>query len=208
MSLIASDKGNFSPVPAGNHPAICYQVVDFGVQRGGKFPAPKHQIRINWEIPSERIVINGEDLPRAIGRTFTLSLNAKANLGKALESWRGKPFTAEERVAFDVKRLLGAAAMVNVVHVQSNGKTYANVSSISPLPKMLQSSIGKPENPMVYWEIEQIAETGTITDKIPEWMRDVIKQSDEWKAFVGDHIDESGPAPREAVSSDESEVPF
>ncbi|GAG46718.1 unnamed protein product, partial [marine sediment metagenome] len=35
-----------------------------------------------WEIPAERIEIEGKDLPRAISKKYRVSLHKKANLTK------------------------------------------------------------------------------------------------------------------------------
>jgi len=191
MSLIAKNKGGgFDPVPAGNHAAMCYSVVDLGTQENKTFGGMNHEVLITWEIPDLRIEIERDgkrlDLPRAISRRFTISLHERSNLRRALESWRGKPFTDAQLEGFDLRCLVGASCLLNVVHVGSGGKTYANVSTVTPLPKMMASAMPeKPENPMVYWEIEQLDGGGEIDARIPEWVRNKIKESDEYRAMSG-----------------------
>ena len=56
------------------------------------------------------------DRPAAISKEFTLSLHERANLRRVLISWRGRQFTAEELGGFELANVLGANAMLNVVH--------------------------------------------------------------------------------------------
>ena len=93
-----SGAGDFEPVAAGTHIAICDMVVYLGVQPGsGMYPKPKPQVFIRFELPNERIdfekdvkKMNG---PAVIGKRYTASMNEKATLRKDLEGWRGKSFT-------------------------------------------------------------------------------------------------------------------
>ena len=145
-----TSNANLNRVPAGNHIARCFSVIDMGTQRttGQYGEKDQHRIRIAWEIFGEddeglplTIDIDGQELPLTINKAYTLSLHEKAALRKDLASWRGKDFTEEELQGFDVSKLLGVYCMVNVVTTESNGKTYSNVSSITPLHK----SMVKPE---------------------------------------------------------------
>src|ERR1700743_3838249 len=97
MAIMATDSGgggDFSPVPAGTHFAVCDQVVDLGKQRivsqmyGESI---KHQVYIRWQIPAERVEWEFEgqkkEGPAVIGKTYTVSLGDKANLRKDLQAW-------------------------------------------------------------------------------------------------------------------------
>src|SRR5690349_18426253 len=139
MAILATDTGgggDFTPVPAGTHFAVCDQVVDLGKQRivsqmyGESI---KHQVYIRWQIPAERVEweVDGakKEGPAVIGKTYTVSLGDKANLRKDLQAWRGKPFTPDELRGFDIAKLLGVPATITVTHTEKDGKTYANVAS-------------------------------------------------------------------------------
>jgi len=148
MANIATDTGggDFKPVPPGNHVGICSMVVGLGMQRiqSAMFgESVKRQIYVAWELPHEPITWTDKDGnertgPMRIGRTYTMSLHENAALRHDLESWRGKPFTEEERKGFDINKLAGVPAMVNVTHEERNGKTYANVTAVTPLPKGME----------------------------------------------------------------------
>jgi hypothetical protein len=131
----AGDNKEFTPAPAGLHQAVCVDVVDMGILEvtyAGK-SKKQHKVRVVWQIdePME------DGKPFIIQKRYTLSLFEKAALRKDLESWRGKPFSQEEEAAFDLERLLGVNCFLNVIHVQKDGKTYANVAGVVPLKKGL-----------------------------------------------------------------------
>lgn len=182
MAIIATDTGgggDFSPMPAGNHVAICGMVVDLGQQRtvsqmyGEKV---KHQVYIRWEVPDETIEWEDRDGnkqtgPRVIGKTYTVSLHENANLRGDLESWRGRRFTPEELQGFDISKLLGAPCMVNVTQVEKNGKTYANVEAVTPLPKSLRDNPPTAGGPAVLHD-----EDNNAYDALPEWLQRKIDE--------------------------------
>ena len=180
MSLIisASGGGNFperKPLEAGAYAAVCDMIVDLGVQPspGGQF-APKRTLMVRFQIPSERVEItkNGEtkSLPAVISRTLGLSLNEKATLRQLLQSWRGKAFTSEELKRFDLANVLGKPAFINVTHSVKGEKTYANLTSIMPLPKGMPAPTLEGEA-LIY---STDAPDPAVFDKLPEWVQDKI----------------------------------
>lgn len=184
MAIIAKNKGgtDFDPMPAGNQHAVCYGVYDIGTQPSNnpKF-RDKRQVVFTWEVPIHRIDIekdgHKQNLPRAISRTFTLSLSEKSNLRPFLNSWRGRAFTEAELDGFDVSKVMGANALLNIIHETKDGKTYANVSSISPImPSMAKL---KPENPGVVFSLDD-HKAAELPAFIPDWIKAKIMQSREW----------------------------
>ncbi len=143
MAIIATagaDSANYTPAPEGVHQAVCVDVIDKGMVEtkgfDGKPPKKKHMVSIAWQIDELR-----DDGKRyVVHRRYTLSLNEKATLRKDLESWRGKKFSREEEMGFDVEKLIGVNCMLNIQHNQSGEKTYANVVSVMPLHKSLAST--------------------------------------------------------------------
>ncbi len=53
-----------------------------------------------------------------------------------MESWRGKPFTAQEEKQFDIESVLGANCQLSITHNMTDEATYANVSAVVPANKM------------------------------------------------------------------------
>jgi hypothetical protein len=191
MALIARNSGgDIAPLSAETHHGVCYSIVDIGTQPSNnpKFRA-KHQVIISWEIPNERIdlEVNGEmkNLPRAISKTLTLSLSPKSTMRPLLESWRGRPFTEAELDGFDLKNILGANALVSVVHTPpKDGKVYANVASVAKLMKGM--AVMKGELPQMFFDMDTIKGKFSLPPSIPDWIKAKIMQSEEWNARMGD----------------------
>jgi hypothetical protein len=180
MSLIISETGGGKyperkPLEAGAYAAVCDMIVDLGVQPspGGQF-APKRTLMVRFQIPSERVEItkNGEtkSLPAVISRTLGLSLNEKATLRQLLQSWRGKAFTPEELKKFDLANVLGKPAFINITHSVKGDKTYANLTSIMPLPKGMPAPTLEGEALIYSTDTPDAA----VFDKLPEWVQDKI----------------------------------
>lgn len=135
MAIIAkAENKNFVPCPAGLQHAVCCDVVDQGVIESvyqGK-TRKQHKVQLRWlteEIDPDR------NQAYLVTRRYTLSLDKKASLRKDLESWRGKPFTDQQLLGFDLELLIGVNCQLAVIHNERDGETYANVSTIVPLGK-------------------------------------------------------------------------
>lgn len=178
MGLTAKDKGgrDFEPVEEGLHHAICYGVIDIGTQFNSKFGKWVHQCYITFELPEQRIKIDGRDMPRAISKKFTVSLHEKAELRKYLQTWRGKAFSQEELQGFDIKNLIGVNCFIQIIHSQKNDKTFANIAGIIPLPKGTVKR--ELENERVYFSFED--GMVNIPANTPGWIADQIKSAKEW----------------------------
>lgn len=188
MAIIATNSGgggDFKPVPPGNHRGVCSMIVDLGNQRIQSQmygESVKHQVYLAWELPDEPITWTDKEGvertgPMRIGKTYTLSTHENANLRRDLESWRGKPFTEAEAEAFDVANLSGVAALINVAHkAGGNGKTYANVVAVTPLPKGMERPACN-DGALVY----DADNTGSW-DHLPEWLQKKIQEQITQKA--------------------------
>lgn len=136
MAIIATagESKNFTPAPAGVHQAVCVDVIDQGWHPNPfKEGATQHKIDLAWQIDELR-----DDMKRfVLYKRYTLSLHEKATLRHDLESWRGRAFTLDELLGFDVETVIGANGLINVQHKTSADGTriYANVVSVMPLLK-------------------------------------------------------------------------
>jgi hypothetical protein len=135
MSLVASanSASSFEICPEGVHIGRCNRIIDLGTQSWEFKGAPKsgRKIIIGWETPTVTTV---EGKAHTLINKYTLSLGENATLRKDLQSWRGRAFTPVELEGFELTNLLNAPCMLNVVHQKKGEKTYANISSIIPLP--------------------------------------------------------------------------
>jgi hypothetical protein len=167
MSIIAKAKGNI-PAPAGSHSAVCIKVIDLGMQDHPEYGANR-KCYLEFELPDELMEDTGK--PFAIGRRFTLSLSSKSALREVLENWRGRPFTATELQGFQLDKLVGIPALVTIQHRQNGEKTYANLTSVAPLPKGMKKP--KQVNPSLVYACDQ-GEDDTF-EQLPEWLQNVIR---------------------------------
>jgi len=136
MPIIATagDSKSYTPAPEGTHQAVCVDVIDIGLKPNQyREGAQQHKIDIAWQIDETR----DDGKRHVLYKRYTLSLNEKATLRHDLESWRGKPFTRDEEMGFDVESVIGANCLINVQHKKAadGSKTFANVVSVMPLIK-------------------------------------------------------------------------
>lgn len=165
--------GNFERTPEGTHVARCISIVDMGVQTSTFSGEEKsaHKVHVAFELSYER---TSDNKPMIVSKRYTVSLHEKASLRKDLEAWRGKSFTKEELDAFDLAKLIGVACMVTVKHSTPPGsdKTYANIASISGLPRGMEQPPKPETDPLVF----------TLSDPwnreaVPEWLATKINWS-------------------------------
>ena len=105
-------------------------------------------------------------------KKYTLSLGEQANLRKDLESWRGKPFSAEELAGgFDLEHLYGINCLLGIQHEQNadGTKTYANITAILPPQKGMEKMIPVRANtdPAPKWVQEKAAQAVKDNDEVP-----------------------------------------
>lgn len=193
MAFIATDSGgggNFKRVPPGAYIGRCYSLIDLGTQltTGQYGEKMQHKIKIGWELFGEdeqgqplTIEIDGKDMPLTISKSYTVSLHEKAGLRKDLAAWRGKDFTDDEAKAFDVSKLLGAYCMVNVTSSESNGKTYSNVSGLTPIPGALKNAKPAPVHELVKFDLDD--PDMEVFSTFHEKLQEAIKKSPEWAQF-------------------------
>lgn len=190
MKYPVSGGGDFVKAPEGTHLAVCTLIADVGLQPGsGAFPDPKQKVYVRWELPGERIEIDGKDLPQIIYNNYTASMSPKANLRKTAESWRGKAMTDQEAELFDIRNLLGKTCMLQVVH-SPDGK-YANVKNVMAPPKGTKPL--KPEGPVVYYGTDDDAAFA----ELPKFLREKVEnQLDPAVAKPPPPLNQPAPRPQ------------
>jgi len=186
--IIKENKGSsIEPIPAGISQAVFAQVIDLGTHEvkvpNSKDTTQARKLLIVWELPFETYQSEQGERRRRIQKRYTASFHKKASLRAMLESARGKPFAeAELKAGFDISKVIGVNCQLNIVHASVDGKTYANINGVVPLGKGMgpQSLEGHP----LLFDIPEVGDI-ELPDALPEWIKDVIKDSDEWKARHG-----------------------
>ena len=177
MPLIAhkpADGGDYEKTPEGNHVARCYSVIDLGEHEQvwqSESKGYKRRVRIAFELPLE---LMQDGRPFSASKEYVLSLHEKASLRKDLESWRGRSFTETELAGFDILKLLGVPCMINVLHQlnEHNGKTYANITAITPLPKGFE--VPPQVNKTVQFSLDDA--TDAEFDALPDYVQKRINR--------------------------------
>jgi len=176
VMMTASNDKEFEQPPQGNHVAVCYRVIDLGTQtttfNGEEKTA--HKIMLGWELVDEMME---DGKPFSVNNRYTLSGHPKATLRKTLESWRGRPYRDDE-LPFDTAKLLGQPCMINVTHTTKDGKTYANVAAVTPIPKNM--TVPLIVNDMVHFDLSDFRQE--VFDSFSEGLKKTIAGSPEYKA--------------------------
>lgn len=211
MPIIAENKGNgnYEPIPAGNYVARCYQMIHIGTVTETIMGVEKklNKVRLTFELPTETKVFkeeNGEQ-PHVISKEFTLSMHEKSTLRKYLESWRGKGFTELEAERFDITVLCGKPCMLNIIHnvSKNTGKTYADISSISAMPKGLQCPPQVNENSILSYDDFDHEKF----EALPDFIKEKVKASEEYQNMMNAYA-EIEKRKNEPVEEEENELPF
>jgi hypothetical protein len=182
---------------AGSYLGRCISVIDLGTQTTTWEGQTKqqHKVILNFELFGEdsQGVLEIDSKPLAVYKRYTLSNHEKSTLMVDLKSWKGK----EVELPLDLNKLLGQFAMVNVIHNEYQGKTYANIGGLSQVPTVLAKA-GFPKGfnePFLF----DLSKHPVNFDKVWAWQQEMIKKSAEWV---------NTEAKREATTLVDDDVPF
>jgi len=218
MSLTISateSKGGDRQLPeAGATIGVCFSIVDKGTQKtnwdGEEKWTPK--VRLSFELPEQTIegevTENGKTTkvtkPMIVSMELTRSLGERATLRKHLETWRGQAFTSKELASFNLKNLLGKAAMLTLVNKTSQaGREYCSIQGLAKLPKSVKAPT-TTENKQVFYEIEE--GTGGAFSELPEWLQKSILESKELSGAASAPQGKAAPVDNKDV--DGNTMPF
>lgn len=188
MLLPRPNEKEFETAPAGTFAARCYRFVDLGTQPKEYMGATsyKRMVGISWELPDE---LMKDQRPFSIYQKYVWSMSEKSTLRKHLESWRGLKFQESDfgEGGFDTKKLIGVPCMLSIVHNTKGDKTYANIASVSKLPKGFECP--PAVNETLYFSLDEFNQT--VFDKLSQGMREAIMRSPEYvqlkKPLVAEH---------------------
>jgi hypothetical protein len=166
--------------PEGAYPARCYQIIDKGTTFDEKWGNKKRKVQFLFELPTETAVFSEDkgEQPFYVKGVFNLTMGEKASLRKFIESWIGKKLTDAQAGDFEITKLLGHPGMINIGHTGKEDRVYANIMSISPLPKGL--ACPPAINELLAYDTTEHDEA--VFNKLPDFLKDDIRKSDEWIA--------------------------
>jgi hypothetical protein len=222
MSLTVKSSGggeDFPKLQPGKYEGTCFRIVDLGT-REKEFKgevSKKKEIRLDFEItkavdPADNEIIMQDERPFGVSKTYTASLFEAANLRKDLENWRDKTFTQEELDGFDVGKLVGMTARIEVGHTAPDpvrGFPGGNAKIL----KLSRPDGGVQKvatvNPQVTFDLEDYCDefNGNMSDKskamvdifdqLPPYLQSEIEKSFEYQAAVedGEKTETAAPEP-------------
>lgn len=206
LTISENTASRIPPIEPGTYPAVCYGLIDLGEQFSETYQKWSRKVLIMWELPGEIIDTGSGDVGnRVISQKYTASLSDRAALRRDLIAWRGRDFTPEELKGFDLHTIVGAPCLLNIVHRDYQGNTYANIGGVMKLPKGM--AVEKPTMAHVVFDLD--TDDLAVVETLPEWVQKQVKESRQYKERTG-----NAPAAdmkmddfREDVE-DEDDVPF
>ena len=189
---IKSDSKEFEALPEGQHIGVCYKIIDQG-SRNETYPRDaepnsdntkkRKTLNVTWEIPEQKMA---DGRPMSISKTYTASLNENSTLYKDLVTWRGKSFTKEELEGFDIDKMIGAPANLEIEHVDGRARVKA-IFKPDEFKKTDTINAGMIFDLDVYCEefsgdsTEKTKAMCDIFDSLPEWQQNLLEESFELK---------------------------
>lgn len=140
--IIKAPDQKFPTAPEGTFSAVCVDVIDLGKVENKVFGGMRNMVRLVWQIDEEMDEETAQrfKMPNGsrhiIKQDYTASLDEKAKIRKHLQSWRGRAFTPQELLGFDMETVVGVPCLLSIVHnTGSKGGTFANVGAVMKLAK-------------------------------------------------------------------------
>ena len=217
MALLAPQTTDFefTPAPAGTQLARCIGIYDLGMQKVvfQEEVKWKPKLRFTFELPN-CLMTEGEmaGKPFTVSNNYTLSLHQNALLRRDIEGWANKNLTDQSCATLDILKFLGKPCTLNIVHNENNGRTYANIASISP--KMKDMECPPAINPLVSFEIAN--HTEEEFSALPEWLRNKINMEQPQKTAdskpptdaVDEYFDQALPELKKIDDLPDEDIPF
>lgn len=188
MSLVISEEqseSKYPTIPLGVSKARCVSVIDLGTQENnwqGEI-SWKRQVLFEWEVPEHT---NNNSEPLTISKFYNVSFFEKSNLSKDLTSWKGKPFSPQEKKQFNMGDMLGQTCQIQIME-KDNGKQ--QIVSIMPLKEPMTEQYHKSK----LFSIEDYQnDRKEVFNQIREGIRNIILRS---KELTTEEADTSGNVP-------------
>lgn len=181
--MIVKDSGTtFEQAPTGTHLARCVGLIDIGTHTSewkGQ-PIRRRQVIIKWELPLE---LREDGQPFVTSEFYTMSLSEKANLRHALVNWRGRDFTREELIGFDMKTILDVPCQITITE-NDNGKR--KVTGVAGVPK----GVAMPDrhNDLLYFDLDFFDQA--VFTELSDGLKKLIVDSEEYEAMSGEFTGE------------------
>lgn len=201
LTISAGSGKDFEIHPVGMFAARCTRVIDLGTQDSEYLGQKKRGKKVMIAFETTELMTEGEfeGRPFLMTNRYTASLHEKAALRKILVGWRSREFTEDELKAFDLKNILGKVCLLNIVHnKQKDGKVFANIASVNPLPAGMPPPKAGPTISFTIADADM-----TIYSALSKNVQETIAKSPEWQERGKVKVSE--PA---VDDLDDSDIPF
>ena len=182
-------------IEEGVYPAKLVQIIQIGSHRfeknGKEWWSP--QILLGFELPTVIFEsAEGVKLSTIKSATYFLSMNESTREGvvglrEIVDGMRGKSdYTAEELQQFDISQFLGKNCFIKLDEVESKGKTYTNISEITPIkPEDIADIKIDPEVTRRTPILITLGDFPNIESfELPQWIEEKIKSSTEYQEWL------------------------
>ena len=201
-----SSSKEFKNSPPGSHLGRLYKIVDLGTQQGeweGKATYARKMIfyfELHGEDDKGAPLTNDDGKPLIVTKYYNASLGEKATLRKHLQTWLNLDFNKMPE-GFDLEKLLGKFAMINVTTYQKDGKTRASVEGLSAVPAIVVKH-GLPEgvNEISMFTLNKF--DNEKFESLSDGIKKMIMSSPEYRAL----LKEPEPVASDDFSNDD--IPF
>ena len=206
MTVGSRAKPSIPPVEPGSYLARCVGVVDLGeqeVEYKGK-TRYSDKVKLIFELPTERITIDGENLPRQLSRNFTFSVSKKGSLRQFISAWLSRSFTDGEFSEFDLFSLLRHPALLSVVH--SEDGQYANIAGAMAVPRGMD--VPTAQSDLIRFDTQEWDDSAF--DALPEYLQEQLKRSTQYRNMhlPDQEVSVEAAATEAAETASAEEVPF
>lgn len=193
----------------GTFPARLVRVIALGLQPQrpykGQEKDPAHEIDLTYELLDEFMVDeNGKeqpDKPRWVSESMPF-YNLSAEKARSTKRYNVLDPSGEHEG--DWVELLGAPCMVTLVSNESNGKTYTNVGSISPMRPKDAEKANELVNDPVSFDIDE--PDLDVFNSFPEWLQGKLKTNLEYNgSALQEALGEEATDPSDDEEDDDSD---
>lgn len=206
MTVGSRAKPNIPPVEPGSYLARCVGVVDLGEQEVEYKGKTKYsdKVKLIFELPTERITIDGENLPRQLSRNFTFSVSKRGSLRQFISAWLSRSFTDGEFSEFDLFSLLRHPALLSVVH--SEDGQYANIAGAMAVPRGMD--VPTAQSDLIRFDTQEWDDSAF--DALPEYLQEQLKRSTQYRNMhlPDQEVSVEAAAAEAAETASAEEVPF
>jgi len=184
--------------PEGVHNARIVRIVELGTQPSDEW-GDKFKIEISFELVDEAAVFNEEKGEQnfVVRKKYNRSLHKRSDLAKHITAITGNKFESGDE--FEMDDLLNQPCQVEITH--SEDGQYANITGIMKAAKGMKVAKAESDLQSLYLDDSFDSE---IFETLPEYMQDMIADTDEYKELFPD---EKPKSKKQKADDDEDEKP-